>query len=1643
MAEGEPLSTKDLFLLAVGLYTLKPPLPKYATSGSEFYLDKEKNNALRETMWNPLWLGGSKMGWESVRFRDWLLANIFASLTGSTHDFSAINEPVFVSLDLLGSEFKPRMPNASEAIKKAVTTETGYERSIYTTLTIGLSEQLSDGQRVIVLGAGMRRRTRVWTEESQALQADVEFFVPFLPLPSGEEPRDKTRPNARSINAGIRISRVNGSSIGTLKPDEKKSDDKKSGEEKPDEKGVDLAAIRLNLRVPFTARAVNAFDEALKKIVYRDMPTEPFENPFPNFFKWEPGDLVTNFGEPTVEMQMLPLKGEGSEPPKWQVFKDWKKFVDDFCKSTDGNELMNAPIGPLLLETVSNSSGIKDILKSHRGEIKKDIEETKKELEEAAKLLKGIWEFKESQEPDKTEPGSSQRRLGGLLESLGLLSGKPGSGGYSKYAPAKLTELTVWDVLNRLLDELDGFPLYVSGIDPNEKNGKRMAFSLASQSALDAPRKHYFGLAGLAYNIPVNTTPKKKKAEPADDAEEDPVLVLGQNYFTDDESVLVEDEDDDWVIVPDAEEGKENEKKEEDKEKKSGVDVRIHLGKWFSDETIDDNWLRRLLPPAGTEKSPWKRRVPLPGIRLFPFQRTLSEDNNKEAVYTLALRGDLLSLGFDLKGKTKEGLKFLQLDDGPLTYFGLGAFEARIALLFLSGRIAVGVGIKFKDMRLSFGKREETKEEKEEKESEKKEKQKAAGDEIIAGLKELLGEDDWAVVPAPEKPEERKPKTRLSAKKKDKFSISIGYLSPLKDGSPGTLDVQLYDEKGVRGKMIWIPIEQRSGAIYVKDIGISLKGLENFEPGKKLAEGAQLTVAVTGGLRWPSFELGFIGASVGFPLKEYGWFDFGLDGLDISFKAGPVVVSGGFMKSGLEFGGYLTIELPKFSIAAIGFYGALVLFSIEPDEEMLTVLRRDKLHQKLKDELVKKKFTPRNDKPITPVFLNNWQFHTSDGKSYTLLNDGGKLHLLSPDKAFFFYGSVSAGSGGGPQLGPIQINAISIGFGYNRRLIVPSIEDVAEFPLVKMVMGEGGYQKDDTSGNFLGQVSKAVGPGEVLKDMGDALLAEAGQNFGCLGVRFTIARVIDCFALVVLQWGNEFELSLLGLARFKQPSDPSAKPICYIEMQLLMTIKPKDGVFKLQALLTSNSWLLNKDCKLTGGFAICAWFGGPHKGDVVVTLGGYHPRFKRPDHYPIVPRLGLNWQVSPQLSIKGGSYLAFTPSCVMAGGRLEAVFRSNRVTVWFTVYWDVVVNWSPLTFEADFGITLRVEVALFLTTLKLTLGVTLKMWGPPVGGIVHLDIAVISLDIPFGERREKPQPIKSWELFCRSFLSPSEADKKQRGLNPWITPITHANLVSGRSNFAGLPNTPAKTEEAKKPDDNTWRVRPDQLELAAAADVPLTTLNVGRVKTNSPPVGVQERDPSGNSLLVSKPVELEAAGLQVKSYKRPLGVQPMGKALKKSVLNVTVVRDDVTQTQPIDLSDWLVETENASLPAALWDAPKPKSNNPPEPSAELVPDCITGIKRLKPPAGQRGACASLLKMNWHQLDTSTVPRTGVTQDVPKDVRSRDIQTAVAAKRVEHERIATALTAAGFNLAWRPSQAPVSFRELQAEPLDGAVAPSFK
>ena len=72
---------------------------------------------------------------------------------------------------------------------------------------------------------------------------------------------------------------------------------------------------------------------------------------------------------------------------------------------------------------------------------------------------------------------------------------------------------------------------------------------------------------------------------------------------------------------------------------------------------------------------------------------------------------------------------------------------------------------------------------------------------------------------------------------------------------------------------------------------------------------------------------------------------------------------------------------------------------------------------------------------------------------------------------------------------------------------------------------------------------------------------------------------------------------------------------------------PEQGLLGIDGILTENSFLLTPDCRLSGGFAFYTWFKGTHAGDFVVTVGGYHPKFNVPAHYPKPARIQFGFDM--------------------------------------------------------------------------------------------------------------------------------------------------------------------------------------------------------------------------------------------------------------------------------------------------------------------------------------------------------------------------------------------------------------------------------
>lgn len=380
------------------------------------------------------------------------------------------------------------------------------------------------------------------------------------------------------------------------------------------------------------------------------------------------------------------------------------------------------------------------------------------------------------------------------------------------------------------------------------------------------------------------------------------------------------------------------------------------------------------------------------------------------------------------------------------------------------------------------------------------------------------------------------------------------------------------------------------------------------------------------------------------------------------------------------------------------------------------------------------------------------------------------------------------------------VKGLAAGFGYNRRLTLPSIEEVNSYPLI--VAATKGFDKKE------GDTS------DLKEELVNKMTVEKGQYFLAAGIKFTSFKIIDGFLLATVSFGNDCELGLLGLAEVSFPpkvgNNNETKCIAKAQLAIKASLKPAEGVFSAEAQLTNESYILTKECKLTGGFAAYAWFGkNAHSGDFVVTLGGYHPSYNKPSHYPVVPRLGLNWHVNDNIGIVGEVYFALTPSCIMAGGKLSATYTQGDLRAWFVAYADMIIDWKPFHYDvvvgASIGASYTLDLWLIKKTFSIELGANLHLYGPKLRGDVEVSWYIISFTIHFEEGGDDPADQLDWNGFTNSFL----VDQSQQS-DPGKDILTIC--------FDGIIG--------KTPSEGIEIISPHQLEISASSKIPIDNASV-------------------------------------------------------------------------------------------------------------------------------------------------------------------------------------------------------------------------
>jgi len=472
---------------------------------------------------------------------------------------------------------------------------------------------------------------------------------------------------------------------------------------------------------------------------------------------------------------------------------------------------------------------------------------------------------------------------------------------------------------------------------------------------------------------------------------------------------------------------------------------------------------------------------------------------------------------------------------------------------------------------------------------------------------------------------------------------------------------------------------------------------------------------------------------------------------------------------------------------------------------------------------------------------------------------------------------------GGPSF--FFVTGLSLGFGYNRSVVIPPIEQVAQFPLVAEAIAgtpAANVQSPPASGTGTSAQSKLA---SELQKIHLYIPPTVGEMFLAVGIKFTSFKLIDSFALLTVSVGKQFEIGVLGLSTLIVPTPvpgaPPVTPLAVVQMALRATFIPDEGFLGVDAQLTSASYVFSRACHLTGGFAFYCWFSGEHAGDFVQTLGGYHPNYVVPAHYPQVPRLGFNWRVNNELKLKGGVYFALTPSAVMAGGNLQATWESGDLKAWFNAGADFILSWKPYHYDArlylDMGASYTFKVDMGVGTVRkkisVNVGAELHVWGPEFSGKAHIDLSVVSFDVKFGDdKSQQPKPI-DWATFKSSFLPADDA-------------------VCAVSVKSGMVRTPE--------DDPTidWVINPKEFSLVT------------------------------NSVIPSKAAYAAGNEIEAGTYASAFGVASMGLKAKELVTSQTISITRSTGEAAEDLFEFIPILKDA--PAGLWgeaDASlKPKLN---------------------------------------------------------------------------------------------------------------------
>jgi hypothetical protein len=284
----------------------------------------------------------------------------------------------------------------------------------------------------------------------------------------------------------------------------------------------------------------------------------------------------------------------------------------------------------------------------------------------------------------------------------------------------------------------------------------------------------------------------------------------------------------------------------------------------------------------------------------------------------------------------------------------------------------------------------------------------------------------------------------------------------------------------------------------------------------------------------------------------------------------------------------------------------------------------------------------------------------------TLLPNGEKGFSMLISIGVFFNPAVPLSFG-------FTLNAVGGLIGIHRTMKVDILRDRIQNGAVKSIMFPE---------NVIENASK------IISDLREVFPSQKKHYviapFFKFGYSTPVVLEVDLGILVELPFKGR--LILLGSLGVYLPNKDAAKRLGEIHVDIFGDFNFAASYILIEGRLRDSNLV---GISLTGGFAFMLDCGG--RPQFLLSVGGYHPRYKKPDRFPEIPRVTALIKSGDDIRLSCQYYQAITSNSYQIGFSAELVVKKGNVRAYGFLGFDALLQFDPFYFEVDIRISVEIS----------------------------------------------------------------------------------------------------------------------------------------------------------------------------------------------------------------------------------------------------------------------------------------------------------------------------------------------------------------